>query len=285
MPVWLLGVLQLLALVQRERIDLELYRDHAVVVEGSIAGLDGLRFIVDTGAYPSVIHARLARRLRLPTRPDELRLVTSKVDVESAVVPELRLGPARVKDLEVLVHDLSAIEYQMGSRIDAIVGMDVLTLSSFRIDYERRLLSFHPDATPHAVSMDLQHGFIGVSVEVLGQVLYLMVDTGSKDLVLFENRIRDRLPRLPVVGRKTVLGLGGDQVLRKLDLPYVGIGTQRIGPVRAYATRAVDGSIVGFDGLLGVRGLGVNLLVFDFQRRLVGLSADADIAARLRDEP
>jgi predicted aspartyl protease len=286
MPAWFVGALQLLALVQQgEGIGLDLYRDHAVVVEGSIAGLDGLRFIIDTGACPSVIHKRLARKLRLATRPDALHVVTGSVGLECAIVPELRLGPARVNDLEVLVYDLSPIERQMGTRIDAIVGIDVLSLCNLRIDYERRRLSFQPMPTPPAVLMDLRRGFIGVSVEVLGQNLYLMVDTGAKDVVLFENRIRDRLPQLPVVGRKIVLGLGGNQLLSKLDLPYIRIGAQRIGPIRAYAATAADESIPGFDGLLGLRGLGVNLLVIDFQRRLVGLSADEGAAARLRDEP
>jgi predicted aspartyl protease len=286
MPVWIVAVLQFMALLQQgEGIGLELYRDHAVVVPGAIEGLDDLRFIVDTGAFPTVIHARLARRMRLSTRPDALQLVTGKVDVETAIVPELRLGPARVKNLEVLVHDLSAIERQVGTRVDAIVGLDVLSLSSLRIDYQRRLLSFRPDPLLCVISMDLQHGFVGVSVELLGQMLHMLVDTGSKDIVLFENRIRDRVPRLPVVGHKIVLGLGGNQVLRKVDLPYVRIGTQRIGPVRAYATHVANGSMPGYDGLLGVRGLGVNLLVLDFESRTVGLSTDPDTAARLRAEP
>ena len=43
----------------------KLYRGYVIVVRGSIGGLKNLNFLVDTGAVPSVVDARIARKLHL----------------------------------------------------------------------------------------------------------------------------------------------------------------------------------------------------------------------------
>jgi hypothetical protein len=44
---------------------IQLYRDYLVVVEGSIGNLETLAFIIDTGAYPSMVDQRISAALGL----------------------------------------------------------------------------------------------------------------------------------------------------------------------------------------------------------------------------
>ena len=41
----------------------KLYRGYVIVIRGSIGGLTNLNFVVDTGAVPSVVDARIALKL------------------------------------------------------------------------------------------------------------------------------------------------------------------------------------------------------------------------------
>jgi hypothetical protein len=49
-------------------LSIQLYKDYLVVVEGSIGTLEKLTFIIDTGAYPSMIDQRISTTLGLSER-------------------------------------------------------------------------------------------------------------------------------------------------------------------------------------------------------------------------
>jgi hypothetical protein len=62
---------------------IELYRDYLVVVEGSIGNLGHLAFIVDTGAYPSVIDQRVSNVLGLMEMDGEIAMVLGSEEARS----------------------------------------------------------------------------------------------------------------------------------------------------------------------------------------------------------
>jgi predicted aspartyl protease len=245
-------------------ITFQLHRDYIAIAEGSIGGLAGLKFVLDTGSNPTVIHERVARQLRLATRPDALNLVGGAIALEAAVLSELSLGGITARELEVLVQDLDPLERELGSRIDAILGLDVLAQRNLAIDYHRKLLHFRADPGEPRVAMETRQGFVAVPVEISGIRVRLALDTGASGIVLFENRLRGRLPRLRATGTRTSTGLGGARVDRLVELPRVRIGDYEFGPVQAAMTEASPGTLPGCDGLMGVRALGVQMLAIDF---------------------
>src|SRR5579859_4147713 len=71
----------------------KLYRDYAIVAQGSAGARNKLNFLIDTGSSSTVVDTSLARKLRLARSPRKISVLGSTVGVEEAVVPSLGLGP------------------------------------------------------------------------------------------------------------------------------------------------------------------------------------------------
>ncbi len=115
-----------------------LYRDYVIVVRGSIGNLKNLNFLVDTGAVPTVLDRRIARKLHLAGTPGKLSVFTQKVDTEQTSAPNVQLGQLHADALPVVVRDLSLAEQALGTRVDAMIGFDFLGQTAFTIDYLSR---------------------------------------------------------------------------------------------------------------------------------------------------
>ena len=126
------------------KVPFKLYRGYVIVVRGSIGGLKNLNFLVDTGAVPSVVDARIAQKLHLRGQPGRVDVPTKTLATERVTVPDVEVGPSHVGELPVIVQDLSFAEEALGTRVDAMIGFDVLGQSPFTIDYESRELVFGP---------------------------------------------------------------------------------------------------------------------------------------------
>ena len=121
-------------LVSREtvpEVPFDLYQHHLVVTKGSIGPLKNLSLLIDTGTIPSMIDVRVARKLQLQAEPSTLVAFGQSVAIQSTVLNGFRIGALETGPVPAGVSDLSYLE---GVRIDAIVGLDVLARTSFRID-------------------------------------------------------------------------------------------------------------------------------------------------------
>jgi predicted aspartyl protease len=260
----------LLASDNQSEIPFRFYRGYMIVVHGSIGDLDKLNLLIDTGAVPSVVDQRVARKLRLEGRRERLSVFSRDVRAQRVALPELRLGPIRAQSLEVLVRDLSFISEELGVRIDALVGLDVLGRSNFSIRYQPKKIAFGPvEPCDSAMEFQAGPGFAYVILRVQDQPVHLMVDTGSRDLVFFESRIRGRLSGLRVLGNKTSSNMGGEVRLSRVRLSDVRLGPMQLETQDAVLMAAPGGEVPGFDGLLGVASLGLKRIDFDFQRRTI----------------
>lgn len=245
-------------------IPFKLSQNYLIVAQGSIGGLEKLNFMIDSGAIPSMIDQRIAKKLGLATDERQLVAFGKKVQVKNAVLPDLRLGPILAQFLPVAVGDLS---FLVGTRIDAIIGLDVLKFSSFQIDYESQRISFGPIKPSEAVT-----GFRGVwpfliiQMEVQDRPVHLLVDTGSRDLILFQSRLQDRLPKMITRGEKIIYHSSGESHLKKVLLPSSSLGQTKWKLLTAYLLDTpTDGYPSDIDGVLGVLSLGVKRIRFDFE--------------------
>jgi predicted aspartyl protease len=268
----LLGLLAVseTALAGGERVEVpfKLYRGYAIVVRGSVGPLQKLNLLIDTGAVPSILDQRIAKRLKLAGTVERLAVFSRDVQARRVVVPELRVGPVTATWVAALVQDLSFIEQGLGVRVDAMIGLDVLGHMSFSIDYEAEKLVFGPvEPSESPCALQVGPGFVYLTVHVQGRPIYLVVDTGSKDLILFESRVRDRINGLRAQGTKTSSNLGGEVKLRQVNLPEARLGSTPLGPLNAFLLESPGKGSPGFDGSLGVRLLVVKRLSFDFERQ------------------
>ena len=70
----------------------KLYRGYLIVVRGSIGGLKNLNFLVDTGAVPSVVDTRIARKLHLRGRKHRVDVPTKTLMTERVIVHDVGIG-------------------------------------------------------------------------------------------------------------------------------------------------------------------------------------------------
>jgi hypothetical protein len=103
------------------------------------------------------------------------------------------------------------------------------------------------------------------------QQVRLLVDTGSRELVLFKSRLPGALSRAPWRGDKTVQYASGAARLRRLDLRQVRLGTRVWDRLPAWSLdRLPDRYPPSIDGVLGVLALGCQRVQFAFERNEFG---------------
>jgi hypothetical protein len=204
----------------------ELLEQHLIVVKGSVAGVRHLNLLIDTGTIPSVLDARIARRLRLQPEPSQVVAFGQTVRSRSASLTGLRIGAFEPGPIPVAIGDLS---YLHQGRIDAIVGLDVLARTSFLIDYKAHVLTFGPSAAESAtVPLEVVWPFLSVRLAIAGHPVRLLVDTGSRDLVLFKSRMPAHLLPIPWKGEKLIQHASGVAHLLRYQIPHVTLGQQQL---------------------------------------------------------
>jgi predicted aspartyl protease len=108
---------------------------------------------------------------------------------------------------------------------------------------------------------------------IAGAQVRLLVDTGSRALVLFKSQIPAALSRAPWKGDKTVQYASGPARLVRLELRQASLGAHTWDKLVAWSLdRALDGYPSEIDGVLGVLALGCKRVRFDFERRELGCS-------------
>jgi hypothetical protein len=187
------------------KLPIRLFWNYLVMVEGSIGNVRKLHFLVDTGAYPSIVDQKIARNLGLAEQPARVNLANKSIQTGRVILPSLLLGPLRVEALPVLTQDLSYMEKAVGYKVDAIIG-------------------------------------------------------------LFESRISDSAG-LQTIGTQETVNASGTLRLRKVWIPDVYLGQERIGGQAAFIVNDHKDAGDDFDGVLGMKAPQQSKIAFDFERR------------------
>jgi Aspartyl protease len=249
------------------KVPIRLYGGYLTVVEGSIGNIRKLNFLVDTGAYPSVIDQKIARCLNLTEQAGRINLWKQSIPTRMSVLPSVVVGPLRAESLPVVIEDLSFLQNAVGHRVDGIVGLDVLRKSSFTIDYLKKEIIFGPVAkVTFSTAFDTDTPVVTIRASFENLNLRLVVDTGGPDLMLFQSRM-PAFARFEELEAEKVADVSGAFRRRKIQIPRVYLGREAIGAQMAFIVDDRKDEGDNFDGVLGVKALHFSKIAFDFEHR------------------
>jgi Aspartyl protease len=234
-----------------------------VAVNGAVGDQEGLRFIIDTGTTTTMIHRRLADRLRLQRRAGKTVSFDRTVPVEWADAPGLRIGPIRSAPGPVMVANL-AEHSTFGKGVDGIVGLDLLTRAQkLTIDYNQRTVTFLLD--DGRLSERPSSRCLTVPVSLQGRPMHLVLDTGVEGIVLYRRRLGS-LPAGPQARENSVPATMGRLHGTQMSLPGLRIGRREMAAtvllIDGYGADAPE----GLDGVLGPMFLHASWIELDFAR-------------------
>ena len=251
-------------------ISFELVSGYMIVAEGSIGNLNHLKFVLDTGTTRTFIDLRLAKQLALPLESKVVLRFDTKIPVKSALLPSLTLGPLQGENLTVNVADLSHMG-SSGTRMDAIVGLDLLESIPFQIDYRTMRVKFGPiPSLAERASMDIAPGLPVVSLGFQHAKSHLLIDTGARNIILYQERFYGPSCDWKIVGtERWADSIGGVITAKKGVFRGAAIGLDG-GYHEAYLVHApLNEALSSVDGILSPTAFGIRLIGFDFDNHIV----------------
>jgi hypothetical protein len=252
-------------------IGFKLSNGYLIIVDGQIGNLQHKKLLLDTGTNPSLIDKGVSAELGLKGTVGDVALFNKKVSAEYVTLGSMQIGPIAAKNLEVMVADLSGITADLGTRIDAVVGMDVLGASSFTIDYRKKRILFGALAQRHTTPLISAARLVTVAVKASGKTLHLIVDSGTPELTLFQDRLQN-LDSTWTPNMRRGRNLSGPFISHTVILPQTEIGTDALGPQSASVVPVREDMPKAFDGLMGLSFLHPTSISFDFERHEFGWS-------------
>jgi predicted aspartyl protease len=253
-------------------IPLRIFRDYLVVAQGQFGdGMPHQNFVLDTGTAPSIIDTKSVRELGLATTASTMAAMGKIIPTDIAILPKLDLGPIQVASLRVQVQDLSRLQRDLGIPVAGIIGLDVLSKASFRLDYEKKQMEFgqvSDEGIP--VSFDERTGTAVTLASIEGIPARLLVDTGSDRVAVLGRN----LPETKRLALRTTTQRGSSVADQSIEVqvffaPVVAVGGKHFTLDKVYFIPGA--SCPAFDGILGVRALGFRAIAYDQARAAIFL--------------
>jgi predicted aspartyl protease len=255
-----------------ESVPFDLHQGYCIVVHGSAGTLKDLNFFVDTGTIHSTFNSRIASKLNLRDElPDGLATLGGHVQAESAILPSLEFGPVRLSSLHIFTADLSSLQKVLGVPIDAIIGLDVLGLSPFVIDYGARVIRFGAwPSLPNSLPLRLDRGLAVFDAEIDHKPVHLLLDTGASTVVLFKTDSQPDSGATSTAG-STPASTGPSKN------GQIRLGALQVGPTEfrqefVRLARNPKPSRIDADGLISPAALGISQLSVNLADGVLGFS-------------
>lgn len=238
----------------------KIYGQQLIVVQGAIDSVPKRNFIIDTGAYPTVIDRDLAQRLSLTGHQEQIDTVDRTLSGAGVTISDIEVGPIHATKVRGIVQDLSDVSKRAGVRIDALVGLNVLAHSSFRIDYGKKIIVFGPvDPLPSSVPFHLANGRLCVDLQAASKPVRMLIDTGAEKVVLLGSHV----PWIAGSDRaRAFTNLGGSFALQEIRLDDLQLGDTILNREVYLSAREIP--VHSFDGFLST--IQFQQIALDFER-------------------
>jgi Aspartyl protease len=246
----------------------EIYGGYLVVAGGSVNNVGNLRFLLDTGASNTAIDRRVAARLGVHGQPAKVINLDKTVALEWADVQEVTFGPEHVRNVRVMIEDLGYLR-SAGVRVDGVIGLDQLRGQSFLVDYARESVVFGPTATGgmHGVPMRADARSIRVEVDLGERPVWMVADTGTRGIMLYEDTLKELLANYRVEGRTGGVSLGGPFENRIAIVPRLRLGGQDLDREVVLISAPGAKRLSGVSGYLGLASLDAKQVAFSFETK------------------
>jgi len=238
-----------------------------IEVEGGIGQLNGLKFILDTGATHSVIDRRIARRFPLILSHKQVFNFDRFVGVDWAEFANVRLGPIEVQNISMMVSDLGKSSELVGDA-DAIIGLDLLTkAATIVIYYDSNSVALVLKDAQRASERSEPPCF-AIEALLQGYPVRLLLDTGMAGIVLYEDRIRKRNANVRLMDARDGARLGRLKG-KTARLPGFRLGARELNAEVFLMNGPRADQLPGIDGFLGTSPLNAKRVELDFERRII----------------
>lgn len=242
---------------------------YLIVVEARIGGQRRMKFALDTGATHSVLRSELARGLEFAPRPVRIVNLDHVLTQEMVEVTDFQLGPIRVPRLPMMTNDLGYLR-ETATGLDGVIGLDVLRLRSFGIDFGRRKITFGaPRVLRSSVAMEMGQSYLAVEVRMLDRPVRLFVDSGVRTILLYRDRMGERVPNVKIEQQIHGASLSGGASLEVVTLPSAQLNGTQLQRRAVLLRNSPAGFLPGVDGYLSLAALGAWRVSFDFERSLL----------------
>ena len=254
-----------------DEIPFKLAQGFGIVIRGEIGATRDMNFLLDTGAVPSVLNQRAAARMGIRGVMGSLTVLNQESQSEYVTVDEVRLGWIHAARLPMVVVDLAHLEQRLGTRIDAIIGLDFFAGQDISIDYKQRKITRGLSGQArHAVPVEVYsvggapYWVLPISLE--GKAIRVLLDTGANDLGLFAPRATRtfKLVSSESIAHASAAGEGKAMVLPSMTLV---MSDGKFKNQVAVVLGEPPGALREIDGVLGPMALGITRIELDWRQK------------------
>jgi len=239
----------------------ELYDGHVILIRVPAIGIaEPLNVMIDTGSTHSFLNRRAVKRIKASVLKSRVSVLAfgAESSAERVIVRGLRLG-GRAITVACYTADLP------WRKVDLLLGLDVLSLSNFTIDFDKNEIEFESNQRlADGISFELEK-LVLITARAGAETYRLSIDTGAPFTCLHADRVGNPIKWLSSRSR-VMRRFGGTSDLRMILLPTLQLGKSRWRNLPAGLIRDTSAD-QRRDGVIGLASLGMARVHFDFQER------------------
>jgi predicted aspartyl protease len=233
--------------------------------------MQDMNFLLDTGAVPSVLGQRAAALLGIRGERRSLTLLNKESQAEYVTVDEVQFGWIRAVRLPMVVVELAHLEQRLGTRIDAIIGLDMLVGQDISIDYKHRKITRGLSGLArHSVDVETFTAsgapYWVVPISLGGVGFRVLLDTGANDLGLFAPRGSKpfKFVRSETIAHDSA---AGEQKAFAMSPMILVLNDGKFKNQVAVIVGEAPGALREIDGVLGPTVLGITRIELDWEQK------------------